>query len=67
MKEEIAVSTDKLKDGFIYHYKDARSCNMKLIEVVPDKKVVTDRPIKWQVESVAIAYILAITDIYLYI
>ena len=59
MKEEIAVSTDKLKDGFIYHYKDAHNCNMKLIEVVPDKKVVTDRPIKWQAESVAIAYILA--------
>ncbi|MEP6950273.1 MAG: SnoaL-like domain-containing protein [Ginsengibacter sp.] len=38
--EEIGGSTDKLNDEFIYHYKDVHNCNMKLIEVVPGKKVV---------------------------
>jgi hypothetical protein len=37
---EIEGSTDKLHDEFTYHYKDVHKCKMKLIEVVPDKKVV---------------------------
>ncbi|MDE3144182.1 MAG: SRPBCC domain-containing protein [Bacteroidota bacterium] len=38
--EEIEGGTDKLHDVFLYHYKDIHVCKMKLIEVVPDKKVV---------------------------
>jgi hypothetical protein len=38
--EEIEGSTDKLNDEFTYHFEDIHSCRMKLIEVVPDKKVV---------------------------
>ncbi len=38
--EEIEGGTDKLDDEFIYHYKDVHYCKMKLIEVVPGKKVV---------------------------
>jgi len=38
--EEIEGSTDKLNDEFTYHYQDVHSCKMKLIEVIPDKKVV---------------------------
>ena len=38
--EEIEGSTDRLGDEFAYRYKDAHSCKMKLIEVIPDKKVV---------------------------
>jgi len=38
--EEIEGNTDKLNDEFIYHYKDAHRCKMKLIEIIPDKKVV---------------------------
>jgi hypothetical protein len=38
--EEIEGSTDKLNDEFNYHYQDLHACKMKLIEVVPDKKVV---------------------------
>src|SRR5881397_2151927 len=38
--EEIEGSTDKLNDEFSYHYKDLHRCKMKLIEVVPGKKVV---------------------------
>jgi hypothetical protein len=38
--EEIEGSTDKLNDEFTYHYRDIHSCKMKLIEVVPEKKVV---------------------------
>ena len=37
--EEIEGSTDKLHDEFRYHYEDVHRCVMKLIEVVPDKKV----------------------------
>jgi len=40
---EIEGGTKKLNDVFDYHYKDAHRCQMKLIEVIPDKKVV------WQV------------------
>src|SRR5262245_41193272 len=38
--EEIEGSTEKLNDEFNYHYKDVHRAKMKLIEVVPDKKVV---------------------------
>jgi hypothetical protein len=38
--EEIEGSTHKLGEEFTYRYQDVHSCKMKLIEVVPDKKVV---------------------------
>ena len=38
--EEIEGSTEKLNDEFTYHYKDVHISKMKLIEVIPDKKVV---------------------------
>jgi hypothetical protein len=38
--EEIEGNTDKLNDEFKYHFEDIHSCRMKLIEVIPDKKVV---------------------------
>ena len=41
--EEIEGSAEKLNDEFNYHYKDAHRAKMKLIEVIPNKKVV------WQV------------------
>jgi hypothetical protein len=36
----IEGGTDKLNDEFIYHYKDIHYCKLKLIELVPDQKVV---------------------------
>ena len=38
--EEIEGNTEKLNDEFTYHYKDVHISKMKLIEVIPDKKVV---------------------------
>lgn len=38
--EEIEGGTSKLNDEFNYHYEDVHHCKIKLIEVVPDKKVV---------------------------
>ena len=38
--EEIEGGTNKLNDVFKYHFEDVHLCQMKLIEVVPDKKVV---------------------------
>lgn len=38
--EEIEGSTEKLNDVFLYHYKDVHIAKMKLIEVVPAKKVI---------------------------
>jgi hypothetical protein len=38
--ENIEGSTDKLDDEFIYHYKDIHYCKLKLIELVPNQKVV---------------------------
>jgi hypothetical protein len=38
--EEIEGGTDRLGDEFTYHYNDAHRCKMKLIESIPDKKVV---------------------------
>ena len=43
--EEIEGRTGKLHDEFTYHYQDVHRCKMKLIEVVPDKKLV------WLVED----------------
>lgn len=37
---EIEGSTDKLNDEFTYHYQDVHYCQMKLIKVIPDKKIV---------------------------
>ena len=38
--EEIHGNTDKLNDEFTYSYKDVHNCKMKLVDVIPDKKVV---------------------------
>ena len=38
--EDIEGSTEKLNDEFTYRYKDVHISKMKLIEVIPDKKVV---------------------------
>lgn len=38
--EEIEGSTDKLNDEFTYHFEDVHRCKIKLIELIPDKKVV---------------------------
>jgi len=38
--EEIEGGTEKINDEFTYHYKDVHNCKMRLIEVVPEKKVV---------------------------
>lgn len=38
--EEVEGTTDKLHGEFNYHYKDVHRCQMRLIEFVPDKKVV---------------------------
>lgn len=40
---QIEGNTEKLNDEFTYHYLDVHNCKMKLIEVIPDKKIV------WQV------------------
>jgi len=41
--ENITGSTIKLNDEFIYQYKDVHVCKMKIIEFIPNQKVV------WQV------------------
>jgi hypothetical protein len=38
--EEVVGSTENLNDEFDYHYEDVHRCKMKLIEVIPNKKVV---------------------------
>ena len=38
--EEIEGGTAQLNDEFTYHYEDVHKCRMRLIEVIPDKKVV---------------------------
>lgn len=38
--EEIEGNTDQLNESFFYHYKDIHLCKMKLIELVPDKRIV---------------------------
>lgn len=38
--EEIEGNTNQLNDEFTYHYRDIHRCQIKLIEVIPNKKVV---------------------------
>ena len=38
--EAIEGNTDKVNDEFIYHYKDIHYCKMKLVEIVPNQKLV---------------------------
>jgi hypothetical protein len=38
--EEIEGNTDILNEMFFYHYKDIHLCKIKLIEIIPDKKLV---------------------------
>lgn len=38
--EQIDGRTDKLNAEFNYHYKDVHRCKLKIIEFIPDKKVV---------------------------
>jgi hypothetical protein len=38
--EEIEGSTDKLNAEFDYHYEDVHRCKMKIIEFIPNEKVV---------------------------
>lgn len=38
--EEIEGNTDNVTDEFIYHYKDIHYSKMKLIEIVPNQKLV---------------------------
>jgi hypothetical protein len=38
--EEVEGGTEKLDDEFTYHYKDVHACKMRLIEVIPNEKVV---------------------------
>jgi hypothetical protein len=38
--EEIDGGTSRFNDEFSYHFKDLHSCRMKLITVIPNKKVV---------------------------
>jgi len=43
--QQLEGSTDKLGDEFTYRLKDFHSCKMKLVEVIPQKRVV------WLVED----------------
>jgi len=43
--ENIEGSTDKLDDEYVYNYKDVHYCRIKLVEMIPERKVV------WQVLS----------------
>lgn len=38
--EEVEGGTSKLNDVFDYHFKDVHICKMKLVEVIPNKKIV---------------------------
>lgn len=38
--ENIDGNTDKLDAEFLYHYKDVHICKIKIVEFIPDKKVV---------------------------
>jgi hypothetical protein len=38
--EEIEGDTDKLNDEFTYHYEEVHYCQIKLVEVIPNQKVV---------------------------
>ena len=38
--EAIEGNTDNINDEFIYHYKDIHYCKMRLVEIVPNQKLV---------------------------
>jgi uncharacterized protein YndB with AHSA1/START domain len=38
--EEIEGGTSKLNDEFNYHFQDVHACKIKLVEVVPNKRIV---------------------------
>lgn len=38
--EEIEGNTNKLNEEWMYHYKDIHLCKMKIVELIPHKKVV---------------------------
>ena len=38
--EEIEGNTDRLNEEWTYHYKDVHRCKMKIVEFIPNKKVV---------------------------
>lgn len=38
--EQIEGPTDKLNETFFYHYKDVHMCSIKLIEAVPEQRLV---------------------------
>jgi hypothetical protein len=38
--EDIEGNTENLNDEFKYHYEDVHYCQLKIIEIIPDKKVV---------------------------
>lgn len=38
--EEIEGTTDQLNESFFYHYQEVHLCKCKLVELVPDKKLV---------------------------
>ena len=38
--EEIEGETGKLNETFLYHYKDIHLCKIKLVEIIPNKKLV---------------------------
>lgn len=38
--EEIKGGTKKINDEFTYHYEDVHRCKMRLVEVIPEKRVV---------------------------
>ncbi|HUR12286.1 MAG TPA: SRPBCC domain-containing protein [Flavitalea sp.] len=38
--QEIEGNTDKLNESFFYHYKDVHLSKIKLVEIIPDKKLV---------------------------
>lgn len=38
--EEIDGNTDKLNEIFFYHYKDIHLCKMKMIDAIPEKRLV---------------------------
>ena len=42
--EQIEGETGKLNEVFFYHYKDVHLCKIKLIEIIPDKKLVYHIP-----------------------
>jgi hypothetical protein len=38
--EEVEGGTEKLNDEFRYHYKDVHYCKVRLVEIVPEQKIV---------------------------